>query len=327
MALLLAADMGGTKSNLCLIGDNNTRREEREHATLRSADYPDACAVLQAFLGNRRVDAAVIAIAGPVLDGRAETPNLPWVVERVRLARMLGTGRVELINDLVATAYGIGDVGPDSLVVLNAGVPTSTGTIAVIAAGTGLGEAALVADGNRRIALPSEGGHADFGPGNEDEIALLRHLARRHGRVSWERVVSGAGLHAIYEFLVESGRAPPSGALAARIASGDPPAAIADAALAQTDPASVLALDMFVRAYGAEAGNLALKVMATGGVFVAGGIAPKILPRLHAGPFMAGFLDKGRLSGLLERIPVKVVLEPDAALIGAARRVEELALA
>lgn len=326
MPALLVADIGGTKSNLWLFEQNGAQREIRNQATLRSAEYADACAVIAAFLKDARVDAGVVAIAGPVIDGRAETPNLPWVVERTKLVQTLRSERVELINDLVATAYGVAGLGPDALATLNEGAPAAGGAIAVIAAGTGLGEAILVDTGSQRIALPSEGGHADFAPGDEMEIELLRYLAARHGHVSWERVVSGPGLHAIYRFLVESGYGGKNPELAARMAAGDPAAAIAEAAMAQTDATASRALDLFVRAYGAESGNLALKALATGGVYVAGGIAPKVLERLRAGLFLQGFVGKGRHAELLRHIPVKVVLEPRAALFGAAQRAVELSL-
>lgn len=269
MTLLLAADMGGTKSNLWLFERKGGHREIRHEVTLRSADFPNARSVVAAFLKGARVDAAAVAIAGPVREGRAETPNLPWEVE----------------------------------------------------------QAAIVTDGDRQVALPSEGGHADFAPGNETEIALLQYLARRYGHVSWERVVSGPGLHAIYDFIIDTSRGEPSDELAARMVLSDPSAAIAQAALEGSNAAAAQALDIFVRLYGAEAGNLALKFLATGGVYVAGGIAPKILARLRSNRFMEGFLAKGRHSDLLAAIPVKVVLEPKAALLGAARRAEALAAA
>ena len=323
MALLLAADMGGTKSNLRLFERVGTRHVIHDEATLSSANFASARAVVAAFLKGVRVEAAVVGIAAPVIGGRARPPNLPWEVERSAIASVLGIDRVELLNDLVATAYGISLLDATGLATLAEGSPAG-GTMAVIAAGTGLGEAALVTDGNRQFAVASEGGHASFAPGCDIEIALLQYLARRHGHVSWERVVSGPGLRAIYDFLVTSGRARASATLAASMAGGDPSAAIAGAALAGTDAAAGQALDMFSRLYGAEAGNLALKFLATGGVYVAGGIAPKILPHLAAGHFMAGFLDKGRHAELLAAIPVKVVLEPKAALLGAARRAELL---
>ena len=323
MTLLLAADLGGTKSNLWLFEQKGGRREIREQATLKSAEHASARSVLAAFLKDARVQAAALAIAGPVIEGRAKTPNLPWEAEQSVIARALGTERVELINDLAATAYGIAEVGPEGLATLNEGKP-GAGAIAVIAAGTGLGEAALGPEAAGRHALPSEGGHADFAPASEVEIALLQYLAQRHGHVSWERVVSGPGLHAIYDFLIDTGRGEASDAVAARMVSGDPSAAIAQAGLERSDPAAANALDIFVRLYGAEAGNLALKFLATGGVYVAGGIAPKILARLTSGLFMEGFLAKGRHAQLLRGIPVKVVLEPKAALFGAARRAAAL---
>jgi glucokinase len=322
--MLLAADIGGTKANLWLFEQDGARRRVRNEATLPSADYASASSVVRSFLKEARVEAAVVAIAGPVLEGRAQTPNLPWVVEQTRIAEAAGTDRVELINDLVATAYGIPELGSTALATLQEGT-RAEGMIAVIAAGTGLGEAMLVRDGSRQIAVPSEGGHADFAPGDEVEAALLEHLAKRHGHVSWERVVSGPGLLAIYRFLIESGRAEETRSLVSKMTAGDASAAIAEAALTRSDPAADHALDVFVRAYGAEAGNLALKAFATGGVYVAGGIAPKILDRLRTGAFMQRFLGKGRYAELLGRIPVKVVLEPRAALMGAAQRAAQLA--
>lgn len=323
MALLLAADLGGTKSNLWLFERRGGQRVTRAEATLASADYADACAVIAAFLAAEPVQAAAVAIAGPVLAGRAETPNLPWVVEQQAIAHLLGldAGKVELLNDLAATAHGLAELGPDGLATLNEGRP-GQGPLAVIAAGTGLGEAGLLRLGGREIALPTEGGHADFAPGNEVEVALLQHLAARHGHVSWERVVSGPGLRAIHGFLVSTGRAAPSAALAARMRDGDASAAIAQAGQDGSDASAALALEIFGRLYGAEAGNLALKLLATGGVYVAGGIAPKILGSLRAGPFMAGFLGKGRHARLMQDMPVRVVLEPRTALLGAARRAE-----
>ena len=323
MARFLAADLGGTKSSLWLFEQAGAGRETLLEATVASEAYAGAGDVVSAFLAGRGADAAAIAIAGPVVEGRARPPNLPWVVDRDALARLPGLGRVELLNDLAATALGIAEIDDSRFATLNEG-RKGGGTIAVIAAGTGLGEAALVADGDRLVAMPSEGGHADFGPGNETEVELLGFLAKRHGHVSWERLVSGPGLCAIHEFLVQSGRGEASAALAARMAAGDPAAAIAEAALSGADPSASAALDIFVRLYGAEAGNLALKVFATGGVYLAGGIAPKILPRLREGPFLQGFLAKGRHADLLAAMPVKVILEQKAALLGAARRAQAL---
>lgn len=326
MARLLAADLGATKSLLCLFEQVGDRRRVLRETELGSRQHPDAASIVQAFLGGERVEAAVIAIAGPVVGGRSETPNLPWVVEQTDLARVLGTDQVELLNDLAATAYGVTALAPEALSVINRGT-AAPGTIAVIAAGTGLGEAILARTDSDYIALPSEGGHADFAPGNDTEIELLRYLAAQFGHVSWERVVSGPGLQSIYQFLLDTGRGRPSEELALDMARRDPPAAIAEAALSGRDPTASLALDLFVGAYGAEAGNLALKVLALGGVYVAGGIAPKIAPRLRSGVFLRRFTEKGRHSGLLGQIPVYLVGDARTALNGAALRAARLARA
>lgn len=326
MTRLLAADIGATKSVFRLFEQAGERQRVLREATLASQQHPDAISVVQTFLGKDQVEGAVIAIAGPVVGGRSETPNLPWVVEQSRIAEVLGTERVELLNDMTATAYGVTTLEAEALSIINPGTPAS-GTIAVIAAGTGLGEAILVRADSGSIALPSEGGHADFAPGDETEIELLRYLAARFGHVSWERVVSGPGLRSIYQFLIDTGRGEPSEELAAHMAQGDPSAAIADAALSGRDRTACLALDLFVGAYGAEAGNLALKALALGGVYVAGGIAPKIAQRLRSGVFLRRFTGKGRHSGLLERIPVYLVCDPKTALRGAALRATRLARA
>ncbi len=326
MALLLAADIGGTKSNLWLFEQREGGRDTRAEASVHSAEFADAQSMLAAFARGARIDAAAVAIAAPVIDARAAPPNLPWVVDEAAIADALGTSRVELLNDLAATALGVEALAPDQLHMLNAG-QRRAGPVVLIAAGTGLGEAAVIDDGGRQVVVPTEGGHADFAPGNAEDIALLQYLAARHAHVSWERVVSGPGLAAIHEFIVDRGHVTRGDAPAQLPLADDRAAAIAQAALDGTDEAASRALDMFVRLYGAEAGNLALKFLATGGVYVAGGIAPKILPRLAGGLFMQGFLAKGRHSGLMARIPVHVVLEPKAALLGAARRAEALASA
>jgi len=321
MKRLLAADIGGTKANFCLFEQTGAHREICREATLATTEHESVGAAVRAFLGSEKVAAAAIAVAGPVAGGRAAFLNLPWEVDQTELAGVLDTSRVELLNDLVATAYGIRELGPGQLATLNAGEPDE-GPAVVIAAGTGLGEAVLVSAAEGDVALASEGGHADFGPANDDESALLSHLRARHDHVSWERVVSGPGLHAIYLFLVARAQVAPMPEAAA--GEHDAAAAIAAAALAGRDPLASRALDWFIGCYGAEAGNLALKVLATGGVFVAGGIAPKILDRLRGGAFMARFCAKGRHAQLMERIPVKVVLESRAALFGAARRAARL---
>ncbi|MBI1847919.1 MAG: glucokinase, partial [Candidatus Rokubacteria bacterium] len=234
------------------------------------------------------------------------------------LARALGVGRVALLNDLEATAHGVLALPPAALATLQPGRPRP-GTKALVAAGTGLGEAVMAWDGAGHRVLPSEGGHADFAPRAELEIDVLRVLLKQFGHVSYERLLSGPGLVNIHRALREIGGATEPGWLAERMLAGDPGAAIAEAALARRDPVCVQALDLFVDVYGAEAGNIALRVLAVGGVYVGGGIAPKIRPALASGRFIAAFRDKGRLADLLGDIPVHLVLEPRAALLGAAR--------
>jgi glucokinase len=269
---------------------------------------------------RRPVEHAAFGVAGPVIGDRADTPNLPWEVDAGDLARALRGARAWLINDLEANTYGLAALGPADLVVLNSGDPTAAGNIAVISAGTGLGEAGAYWDGARHHPFAGEGGHADFAPQDELEAELLLHLRQKlGGRVSWERVVSGPGLYAIYEFLRDTGRGVEPLWLRDALQQEDPSAAVSEAGLSGASELCVKALDLFVAFYGAEAGNLALKFKATGGVYVGGGIAPRIIERLKDRIFMDAFVDKGRLRSMLERIPVRVILNDDAALLGAAR--------
>jgi len=275
------------------------------------------------------VDHACFGIAGPVLKNRAVTPNLPWVVDGSELSQQVAIPDVQLINDLQAHASGIYDLNPSDLATLNPG-DGSEGNAALIAAGTGLGEAGLYWDGARRWPFPCEGGHTDFAPRNDLEIALLRYLLKKFDRISYERVLSGPGLQNIYEFLRDTGVEPEPQWLketlvqaAAKPAEGqhsaDPVAVISDCGMQAKAGICERALDIFVSIYGAEAGNLALKIMALGGVFVSGGIAAKILPRLTTPLFREAFVSKGRLSSVMETIPVKVVMDDKVGLIGAAR--------
>jgi glucokinase len=276
--------------------------------------------LIRAFLGADPppIDRISLGVAGPVRDGRVEAPNLPWPVSRRELED-LGLGPVHLINDLLATAHGISELPEESFAVLNPGNPTAEGNAALLAAGTGLGEALLFWDGAERVPSPSEGGHAGFAPTSETELDLLRFLNREYGRTSVERVLSGPGLRNIYRFLVETGRGRERAETAARMIREDPPAVIAAAAMDGSDPLCGTALDIFVNVYGAEAGNLALTAMATAGVYVGGGIAPKILPKLQGGSFLRAFENKGRLTDLMRDIPIRVILDPKTALYGCAR--------
>lgn len=316
----LAGDIGGTKTRLAVFEVEDAGLTTVSEQTYPSREHPSLDDIVQDFLERARPDCrqACFGIAGPVKGGRAETTNLPWVVDAGAMAVGFGFERVYLINDLEANAWGIGALGEDDFFMLNPGGADAIGNASVIAAGTGLGEAGLYWDGHRHWPFAAEGGHADFSPGSDLEIALLRHLRERFGHVSWERVVSGAGLVSIHGFLrAHRGiEVPPW--LADDMGTGDPGAVISTAALAGRDPVCVEALDLFVHLYGAEAGNHALKIMATGGVYIGGGIAPKILERLKGPHFMEGFLAKGRMRPLLEAMPVRVILNDRTALYGPA---------
>lgn len=318
--MLLCADIGGTNTKLALFrpGAPPELVGVEKHA---SADVDDLGALFADFAarGSRSLDAACLGVAGPVVGDHVNTTNLPWHIDARALGARLGNVPVFLLNDLEALAYGIPSLGDAGVVTLQAVPGDPTGTIAVIAAGTGLGEGGLVWDGRRRLALSSEGGHTDFAPRTEREIALLRHLLQRWPHVSWERVVSGPGIVHIFEYLRDVERLDVPAALATAMAEGDPAAAIAHAGLARSTPIATATLDLFVTFYGAEAGNLALKVKALGGVYVGGGIAPKMLEKLRDGTFIEAFRAKGRFRELLESIPVRVIVDPHTALYGAAR--------
>lgn len=319
-ALLLGADIGGTKANLALYGLQEGRLVPVREATVPTADYPSAAALVKSFLGTETpvLAAACIGVAGPVRRGRVEAPNLPWTVAEGEFAAM-GVPQVLLINDLVATAHGLAELPEERFAVLQMGCPDPGGNEALLAAGTGLGQTVLYGCGGRRVPAASEGGHVDFAPTDEDQVELWRFLRARFGRVSVERVLSGPGLRLIHEFLEATGRGVTSGSVRERMAREDSAAVISEEGLGQGDPTCAAALDLFVRVYGAAAGNLALTALATGGVFLAGGIAPKILPKLREEAFLEAFCAKGRLAGLLRDVPVRVVLDPKAALYGAGR--------
>lgn len=314
---LLAGDVGGTKTLLALV-DGRTILKRQVYP---SAQFPSLEAMVRSFLAGEKVDLqrACFGIAGPVFEDACRTTNLPWVVEARGLERSLGIAKVMLVNDFHALAVGITALPESDLYALNDVPSDPGGPWVVLGAGTGLGEAVVIKTAEGYRVLASEGGHTDFAPRNEREIALLRFLLQRHKRVSYERMVSGPGLVTLYQFVRDSRPGQESPRVRAEIEGGpDSASAISRHALAGDDPLCVEALDLFVSIYGAEAGNLALKVLAPGGLFVAGGIAPKILPRLKDGTFLKAFLDKGRLSHLLRATPVKVVLNPDAGVLGAA---------
>lgn len=320
-ANILAADVGGTKTSLGIFrGTPNGPRVVR-HETVPSDAGTAFEDVVERFLARAPATpprVACFAVAGPVIAGRAAMTNHPWVLDAARLSERLGGATTRLVNDLEAAAVGMLHLPADRLFQLAPGAGRA-GNVAVVAPGTGLGCASLVWDGHRHHPVASEGGHADFAPGDEREIALWRHLRARYGHVSWERVLSGPGLAGVYGFLRDSGAHAESPAVRDRLAHDDPAAVVSEAALEGRDPLCVEAVDVFARVLGARAGNLALDVFATGGVLLGGGMVPRLLPKLADGAFMRAFLDKGRQRPLLERIAVHVSLEPDAALFGAAR--------
>jgi glucokinase len=318
--MILAGDIGGTNARLAYFQRQNGHLRMISERVFLSREYSELGEIVSKFLEGAatRPEVACFGIAGPVHNGRVETSNLPWIIEQSRLAKQIQLPATVLINDLEANAWGIGALGTQDLIALNQ-VGPSVGNQAVIAPGTGLGEAGLFWNGSQHQVYACEGGHADFAPQGELQIELLRFLASRYGHVSYERVLSGPGLVNVYEFLRGKGRGDEPAGFAAQLGQGDAAAAISRAALNGTNPLAEEALDLWISVYGAEAGNLALKAMATGGIFLGGGISPKVLPRLTGSLFMRAFLDKGRLRPLLEGIPVQVVTNDKAGLLGAAR--------
>jgi glucokinase len=330
-SVLLAGDIGGTKTSLAVFSAERGPRAPLLQATLPSAKYASLGVMVREFLAGAdvRIERACFGVAGPVVAGRAKATNLSWLLTEAELAVELQVPSVHLLNDVEAIAVAAPVLGPDDLHTLNTGEPLAGGSLAVIAPGTGLGEAFLTWDGTRYRAFPSEGGHADFAPTTELQVGLLTHLMRRFDHVSIERVCSGPGLLNIYDYLRESGSAPESAEVArALAAAGDGPHIISEAALRRPgpDPLSLAALELFISILGAEAGNLTLKVLGTGGVYLAGGIPGRILSALGDGRFMPAFVAKGRLAELLARVPVHVVIQR-AALLGAALRGLEIAAA
>ena len=327
--MILAGDLGGTKTLLGLFervpgGVRSVREQE-----FRSREHTAFEAILEAFLPRDRTKpklaAACFGVPGAVVDGQSHATNLPWTLEESALSRATGAP-VKLLNDLQAMAYGMLFLAPAQLRVLQAGTrPRLRGNVAVIAAGTGLGEAMLYFDGERHHPVASEGGHADFAPQDDEEIELLRWLrAKWKGHVSYERILAGPGLTNVYQFLKEKSGVREPEFVTRKLAQGDPNAGITELALAGRDPLSENTLAMFSRIYGAEAGNLAMRWLATGGVFVGGGIAPKILPMLETGGFLTRFNDKGRFTPLMQSLELSISLEPRTALFGAAHYAERL---
>jgi glucokinase len=321
--MILAGDVGGTNTRLAFFTLQQGRLQAVVEETFPSRQHADLESLVRRFVSSHRqpVERACFGVAGPIRRGRSEAINLAWVVDAIQLANELSLDSVALINDLEANAYGIATLSPGDYVTLNQGAADVAGNAAVIAAGTGLGEAGLYWDGAAHRPFATEGGHATFAPANALQTELLQYLmaVEEYDHVSWERVVSGPGLYNIYRFLRDTGRGDEPPWLREQIRQGDPAAVISQAALSGASPLCEQTLDLFVALYGAEAGNLALKIMATGGMYVGGGIAPKIVKKLLEPTFMAAFIAKGRLQPLLQDIPVHVILNDKTALLGAAR--------
>jgi glucokinase len=315
--MILAGDVGGTKIHLALYNFEGGKLKPARDEKVPAQEFASLEAVVEHFLaaGEReQVAAACFGCPGPVRNGRLKLTNLPWTLDQKDLAQTLG---------IQANGYGIPELAPECISTLHAGDAAAVGHRGLIAAGTGLGEALLIWDGKTHRPIPSEGGHCDFAARNDREIALLQYLRKTlNGRVSWERVVSGIGIKNIYAYLRDVEKMEEPQWLRDKMSAEDPNAAIGQCAEDGSSPLCFDTMQMFASAYGAEAGNIALKVLATGGIYVGGGIAPKMLKTLNDGGFMQAFLDKGRLSPVLEPIPVRVILDDTCALLGAAAYAE-----
>jgi glucokinase len=318
--MILAGDVGGTKTLLGLFERDGRRLRAARISIFASADWPSFEAMVAAFLaaGRERPRRAAFGIAGPIFKGKSQVVNLRWAIDARRVSRSLGNRPVALLNDLEAAAHGLRELTPRQIVNLTPGLRPGDGNVALISPGTGLGMAILVRDGDRWVVSASEGGHADFAPRDAEEAALLEYAQRRYPRVSQERIVAGPGFSMIYDFLVDTGRERTSASMRARLATGDRNAAVSEAGVEGSDPAAARAVEMFVSLLGSAAGNLALAAKASGGVFIGGGIPPRILPRLREGTLLEAFRNKGRLRTFLEAVPVKIVVEPRLGLLGAA---------
>ena len=323
--MILAGDVGGTKVHLALYNFEGGQLRWLRDQKYPAADFPSLDVAVQEFLGQDskckpEIVAACFGCPGPVRDGRLKLTNLPWTLDARELAKSLDIEHIFLINDLEANGYGIPELAPESISTLQTGIAGAIGHRGLIAAGTGLGEALLIWDGkSRHTPVASEGGHCDFAARTDREVALLEYLRRTlKGRVSFERVVSGLGLRNVYSFLKDEVKMDEPDWLRKRLESEDPNAVIGSCAEDGSSELCHETMQIFAAAYGAETGNIALKILATGGMYLGGGIAPKILKTLQNGAFLQAFADKGRLQPVLEAIPVRVILDDTCALLGAA---------
>lgn len=326
--MILAGDIGGTKTWLAAVAIENGQLIVQHDAKFPSREFARLEDVVQAFLRDHpaTIEAACFGIAGAVIDGVCRTTNLPWVVAETALSQVLGTPQVKLLNDLEATAYSLEVLTTADVVEIQSGSQNEPANRAVIAAGTGLGEAGIFWNGRQYVPFASEGGHADFAARDELEIELLRYLIGEFGHASWERVLSGPGLVNVYRFLCKRDPSQVSAEIAAEMQQRDPAAVIAQAAQQRRCSLCIQALQMFVSLYGSEAGNLALKLMSRGGLYIAGGIAPKIIDQLRQPVFLESIHGKGRFQSLLQSIPVRIVITDRAALLGAAHYANQMLL-
>ena len=323
---VLAADIGGTKTNLGIFTQKDQQLSSLFSASYVSNDYNSLAEIIALFLAQlndtqlkNSIKAACFGVAGPVQNNRCAVTNLPWVIDAVQIKSQFSWQSVHLLNDLEANARGIAALHDSDFITLNPGAENAIGNASIIAAGTGLGEAGLFWDGNQHIPFASEGGHTDFSPGTDQEYRLYQFLRKKYNaHISWERIVSGMGLENLYQFLCHDNDTQPPDWLQKQMHKGDSAAAISNAAAAGKDALCSQALNWFVHLYGVEAGNHALKIMSSGGVFLGGGIAPKIIKQLQNGNFMQAFCAKGRMQHLLQAMPVKVIMNNKTALYGSA---------
>jgi glucokinase len=318
--IVLAGDVGGTNARLAIVDVNGRTARIVKETKYPSRDYPGLAPIVRRFCEETgsHPDRACFGMACPMVGDDCTAPNLPWTTNVKQLAAEIGIPRTRIINDFVSVGYGIELLSPADLAALQEGTLEAQGPIALIGAGTGLGQGFLFWDDDHYEVLASEGGHSDFASRGKMQAGLLQFLEAKFQRVSWERLLSGPGLINIYHYLAESGVSPEQAKVKDEMVREDPAAVIARHALAKSDCLSDRALDLFCEIFGAQAGNLALTVVATGGVYLAGGIAPKVVERLAAGGFIAAFRDKGRLSELQSHIPVHVVMNPNVGLLGSA---------
>lgn len=314
----LAGDIGGTKTHLALYQDQGGKTTCVKDQKFPSKDYPNLRTIVKKFLVGVgfEIERACFGIAGPVEEGKSKATNLPWLIDSKQLETELKIEKVALINDLEANAYGLKVLSDDEFFILNEGDPNAYGNQAMISAGTGLGEAGIYFDGKDHLPFACEGGHTDFGPRNEVEDQLLHYLRKKFEHVSYERILSGPGLYTLYQFVVETKQVDEDPETLELINNGDSPRLVSQLGLSGESAACAKTLQLFASIYGAEAGNIALKIFALGGVFIGGGIAPKILEVIKKGDFMESFMGKGRFAQLLSDIPVKVVLNDNTALLG-----------